>query len=75
MPQKSFELRHLLVFLKICSFVHQCNTFTSYILLIVDMFRPHTAIFRCLYLFIYLFTNCNWAYARWQCLHKMNEHK
>jgi hypothetical protein len=29
-----------------CSFVHQCNTFTSYILLIVDMFRPHTAIFR-----------------------------
>jgi hypothetical protein len=32
--------------LDICSFVHQCNTFTSYILLI-DMFRPHTAIFRC----------------------------
>jgi hypothetical protein len=31
----------------ICSFVHQCNTFTSYFLLIVDMFRPHTAIFRC----------------------------
>jgi hypothetical protein len=31
----------------ICSFVHQCNTFTSYILLIVDMFRPHTAIFKC----------------------------
>jgi hypothetical protein len=31
----------------ICSFVHQCNTFTSYILLIVDIFRPHTAIFRC----------------------------
>jgi hypothetical protein len=33
--------------LNICSVVHQCNTFTSYILLIVDMFRPHTAIFRC----------------------------
>jgi hypothetical protein len=31
----------------ICSFVHQCNTFTSYFLLIVDMFRHHTAIFRC----------------------------
>jgi hypothetical protein len=31
--------------LNICSFVHQCNTFT--ILLIVDMFRPHTAIFKC----------------------------
>jgi hypothetical protein len=31
----------------ICSFVHQCNTFTSYILLIVDMFRSHTAIFKC----------------------------
>jgi hypothetical protein len=27
--------------LTICSFVHQCNTFTSYFLLIVDMFRPH----------------------------------
>jgi hypothetical protein len=35
------------VTLDICSFVHQCNTFTSYFLLIVDMFRPHTAIFRC----------------------------
>jgi hypothetical protein len=35
------------VTLNICSFVHQCNTFTSYFLLIVDMFRPHTAIFRC----------------------------
>jgi hypothetical protein len=33
--------------LNICSFVHQCNTFTFYFLLIVDMFRPHTAIFRC----------------------------
>jgi hypothetical protein len=33
--------------LHICSFVHQCNTFTSYFLLIVDMFRPHTAIFKC----------------------------
>jgi hypothetical protein len=33
--------------LNICYFVHQCNTFTSYFLLIVDMFRPHTAIFRC----------------------------
>jgi hypothetical protein len=32
--------------LNICSFIHQCNTFTSYFLLIVDMFRPHTAIFR-----------------------------
>jgi hypothetical protein len=32
--------------MNICSFVHQCNTFTSYILLIVDVFRPHTAIFR-----------------------------
>jgi hypothetical protein len=30
----------------ICSVVHQCNTFTSYFLLIIDMFRPHTAIFR-----------------------------
>jgi hypothetical protein len=30
-----------------CSFVHQCNTFTFYFLLIVDMFRPHPAIFRC----------------------------
>jgi hypothetical protein len=27
--------------LSTCSFVHQCNTFTSYFLLIVDMFRPH----------------------------------
>jgi hypothetical protein len=27
--------------LNICSFVHQCNTFTSYFLLIVDMFRQH----------------------------------
>jgi hypothetical protein len=26
---------------------NQCNTFTSYILLIVDMLRHHTAIFRC----------------------------
>jgi hypothetical protein len=26
-------------------------------------------------LFMYLFTNCNWAYTRWQCLHKMNEHR
>jgi hypothetical protein len=26
---------------------HQCNTFTSYFLLIVDMFWPHTAIFKC----------------------------
>jgi hypothetical protein len=33
--------------LNVCSFVHQCNTFTSYFLLIVYMFRPHTAIFRC----------------------------
>jgi hypothetical protein len=33
--------------LNICSFVHQCNTFTFYFLLIADMFRPHTAIFRC----------------------------
>jgi uncharacterized membrane protein YagU involved in acid resistance len=33
--------------LNICCFLHQCNTFTSYFLLIVDMFRPHTAIFRC----------------------------
>jgi hypothetical protein len=33
--------------LNICSFVHQYNTFTSYILLIVDMFRPYTAISRC----------------------------
>jgi hypothetical protein len=33
--------------LNICSFVHQCNTFTFYFLLIVDMFRSHTAIFRC----------------------------
>jgi hypothetical protein len=33
--------------LNICSFVHQCNTFTFYFLLFVDMFRPHTAIFRC----------------------------
>jgi hypothetical protein len=33
--------------LNICSFLHQCNTFTSYILLIVGMFRPHTAIFKC----------------------------
>jgi hypothetical protein len=33
--------------LNICYFVHQCNTFTSYFLLIVDMFRPHTAIFKC----------------------------
>jgi hypothetical protein len=32
--------------LNICYFVHQCNTFTSYFLLIV-MFRPHAAIFRC----------------------------
>jgi hypothetical protein len=38
--------------LNTCSFVHQCNTFTSYILLIVDMFRPHTAIFRCLQVYI-----------------------
>jgi hypothetical protein len=34
--------------LNICSFVHPCNTFTSYFLLIVDMFRPHMAIFRCI---------------------------
>jgi hypothetical protein len=27
--------------LNICSFVHQCNTFTFYLLLLVDMFRPH----------------------------------
>jgi hypothetical protein len=33
--------------LNICSFVRQCNTFISYFLLIVDMFRPHMAIFRC----------------------------
>jgi hypothetical protein len=33
--------------LNICSFVHQCNTFTFYFLLFVDMFRPHTAIFKC----------------------------
>jgi hypothetical protein len=33
--------------LNICSFVHQCNTFTSYFLFIVDMFWLHTAIFRC----------------------------
>jgi hypothetical protein len=33
--------------LNICSFVNQCNTLTSYFLIIVDMFRPHTAIFRC----------------------------
>jgi hypothetical protein len=33
--------------LNICSFVHQCNTFTFYLLLLVDMFRPHTAIFKC----------------------------
>jgi hypothetical protein len=33
--------------LNICSFIHQCNTFTFYFLLIVDMFRPHTAIFKC----------------------------
>jgi hypothetical protein len=32
--------------LNVCSFVHQCNTFTFYFLLIVDMFWPHTAIFR-----------------------------
>jgi hypothetical protein len=38
--------KHLQI-LNICYFVHQCNTFTSYFLLIVDMFRPHTAIFRC----------------------------
>jgi hypothetical protein len=35
----------ILTSLNICSFVHQCNTFTSYILLIVDMFRPHTAVY------------------------------
>jgi hypothetical protein len=35
------------VTVNICSFVHQCNTFTSYSLLIVDMFQPHTAIFKC----------------------------
>jgi hypothetical protein len=33
--------------LNICSFVHQCNAFTFYYLLFVDMFRPHTAIFKC----------------------------
>jgi hypothetical protein len=33
--------------LNICSFVHQCNTFTFYFLLLVDTFRPHTAIFKC----------------------------
>jgi hypothetical protein len=33
--------------LNICSFVHQCNTFTFYFLLFVDMLRPHTAILRC----------------------------
>jgi hypothetical protein len=33
--------------MNICSFVHQCNIFTFYFLLFVDMFRPHTAIFRC----------------------------
>jgi hypothetical protein len=38
---------HKHAYLNICSFVHQCNTFTSYILLIVDMFWPHTATFRC----------------------------
>jgi hypothetical protein len=27
--------------LNICSFVHQCNTFTFYFLLFVDMFQPH----------------------------------
>jgi hypothetical protein len=32
--------------MNVCSFVHQCNTFTFYFLLFVDMFRPHTAIFR-----------------------------
>jgi hypothetical protein len=32
--------------MNICSFVHQCNTFTFYFLLFVDMFRPHTAIFK-----------------------------
>jgi hypothetical protein len=30
-----------------CSLVHQCNTFNFYFLLIVEMFRPHTTIFRC----------------------------
>jgi hypothetical protein len=33
--------------LNICSFVHECNTFTLYFLLFFDMFRSHTAIFRC----------------------------
>jgi hypothetical protein len=59
-PPKREEVRHgnkrfniyiqsyaVCLTLNICSFVHQCNTFTSYFLLIVDMFRPHTAIFGC----------------------------
>jgi hypothetical protein len=33
--------------LNICTFVHQCNTFTFYLILLVHMFRPHTAIFNC----------------------------
>jgi hypothetical protein len=37
--------------LNICAFVHQCSTFTFYFLLFVDMFRPHTAIFRCYSIF------------------------
>jgi hypothetical protein len=42
-PNKSFVDGQL----NVCSFVHQCNTFTFYFLLFVDMFRPHTAIFGC----------------------------
>jgi hypothetical protein len=38
---------YIRLILNIRSFVHQCNTFTSYFLLIIDMFRPHTAIFKC----------------------------
>jgi hypothetical protein len=42
--------------LNICYFVHQCNTFTSYFLLIVDMFRPRAAIFR-----FYSILSRNWC--------------
>jgi hypothetical protein len=47
-----YEMVNFSQVLNICSFVHQCNTFTSYLLLIVDMLRPHTAIFRCLQVYI-----------------------
>jgi hypothetical protein len=42
-----FRPFNIIFALNICSFVHQCNAFTFYFLLIVYIFRPHTAIFKC----------------------------